>query len=96
MKGRTELFLHNSFMTALQQVVAMAAAFIIPRILMSVYGSEINGFIVSVTQFISYFVLVEAGISGASIYALYKPLADNNITAINSIVSAAKKFYQTS
>lgn len=96
MKGRTELFLHNSFTTALQQVVAMASAFVIPRILMSIYGSEINGFIVSVTQFISYFVLVEAGISGASIYALYKPLADNNITVINGIISAAKKFYQTS
>ena len=96
MKGRTELFLHNSFTTALQQVVAMISAFVIPRILMSVYGSEINGFIVSVTQFISYFVLVEAGISGASIYALYKPLADNDIPAINGIISAAKKFYQTS
>lgn len=96
MKGRTELFLHNSLAMALQQLVAMVAAFIIPRILLSVYGSEINGFIVSVTQFISYFVLVEAGISGASIYALYKPLADNNIPAINGILSAAKKFYQTS
>lgn len=96
MKGRTELFLHNSFTMALQQIVAMASAFIIPRILLSVYGSEINGFIVSVTQFISYFVLVEGGLSGASIYALYKPLADNNIPAINGILSAAKKFYQTS
>lgn len=96
MKGRTELFLHNSVTMALQQIVAMATAFIIPRILLSVYGSEINGFIVSVTQFISYFVLVEAGISGASIYALYKPLAEHNIPAINGILSAAKKFYQTS
>ncbi len=96
MKGRTELFLHNSFTMALQQIVSMVAAFIIPRILLSVYGSEINGFIVSVTQFISYFVLVEAGISGASIYALYKPLAEHNIPAINGILSAAKKFYQVS
>ncbi len=96
MKGRTELFLHNSFTMALQQVVAMGAALIIPRILLSVYGSEINGFVVSVTQFISYFLLVEAGISGASIYALYKPLAERNIVAINGILSAAKKFYQTS
>ncbi|MBO4707556.1 MAG: hypothetical protein J5594_03230 [Elusimicrobiaceae bacterium] len=96
MKGRTELFLQNSFTMAMQQIVAMVSAFIIPRVLLTVYGSEINGFIVSVTQFISYFVLVEAGISGASIYALYKPLADNDIPAINGILSAAKKFYQTS
>ncbi len=96
MKGRTELFLHNSLAMAIQQVAAMVSAFIIPRILLSVYGSEINGFVVSVTQFISYFVLVEAGISGASTYALYKPLAEQNFSAINGILSAAKKFYQTS
>ena len=96
MKGRTELFLHNSLSMALQQVIAMVSAFVIPRVLLSVYGSEINGFVVSVTQFISYFVLVEAGISGASVYALYKPLAEHNIPAINGILSAAKKFYQTS
>ena len=95
-KGRTELFLHNSATMALQQVIGMLAAFVIPRILLSVYGSEINGFVVSVTQFISYFALVEAGISGASIYALYKPLADKDVPAINAILSAAKKFYQTS
>ena len=96
LKGRTELFVHNSAMMAFQQVIGMVTAFIIPRVILTVYGSEINGFVVSVTQFISYFVLVEAGISGASIYALYKPLAEHNIPAINGILSAAKKFYLTS
>lgn len=95
-QGRTVLFVHNSITMALQQVIGMVSAFIIPRVLLSVYGSEINGFVVSVAQFISYFTLVEAGISGASVYALYKPLADRNIGTINSIISAAKRFYQTS
>lgn len=80
-------------MMALQQIVAMLVTFFIPRILLSVYGSEINGLVVSITQFISYFLLVEAGISGASVYALYKPLADNDIPRINAILSAARHFY---
>ncbi|WP_428066285.1 lipopolysaccharide biosynthesis protein [Candidatus Proelusimicrobium volucris] len=71
----------------------MLAAFIIPRIIITTYGSDINGIVTSVTQFIAYFVLVEAGISGASIYALYKPLAEKNISSINGILSASKKFY---
>ena len=96
MKGRTELFLHNSTAMALQQVIAMITALIIPRILLLAYGSEINGFIVSITQFISYFMLVEAGLSGASVYALYKPLANEDVPAITGILSAARKFYQTS
>ena len=34
--------------------------------------------------------------SGAAIYALYKPLADRDHKAINEIVSAAKRFYTQS
>jgi hypothetical protein len=57
------------------------------------YGSEINGLVSSISQFIAYFNLVEAGLSGAAVYALYKPLADNDHKAINGVVSAANKFY---
>lgn len=90
---RTKFFINNSIAMAMQQIVNIAVAFIIPRFLITAYGSEINGLIVSITQFIFYFSLVEAGISGASVYALYKPLAEKNINAINGIVSASRRFY---
>lgn len=93
MKSRTEYFFHNSSAMALQQLVAMLTAFFIPRILLEAYGSEINGLVVSITQFVTYFLLVEGGLSGASIYALYKPLAENDIPRINAILSATRNFY---
>lgn len=71
----------------------MLAGFITPLVMLKVYGSEINGLVSSINQFIVYFSLVEAGLSGAAIYALYKPLANNDHKAINGVVSAAKKFY---
>lgn len=91
--SRTKFFVNNSMAMALQQIVNVAVAFIVPRFLITAYGSEVNGLIVSVTQFIFYFSLVEAGISGVSVYALYKPLAEKDINAINRIVSASRKFY---
>lgn len=91
--SRTGLFINNSITMALQKAVMMLAAFIIPRIIITTYGSDVNGLVVSVTQFVAYFVLVEAGISGASVYALYKPLADKNLPAINGILAASKRFY---
>lgn len=94
--SRTKKFLYNSGATALMQVVTMLVGFIIPRIMLTAYGSEINGLVSSITQFISYFNLVEAGLAGAAIYALYKPLADNDYKAINGVISAAKKFYTQS
>lgn len=91
--NRTKLFMRNSFTTALLQIVTMIVGFITPRIMLSQYGSEINGLVSSVSQFVSYFSLVEAGLSSAAIYALYTPIAQKDHRSINSIVTAAKSFY---
>lgn len=91
--SRTEKFFKNSITTALNQVAVMVAGFIVPRIMLTCYGSEINGLVTSVTQFISYFNLVEAGLASAATYALYKPLADNDNARISAIVSASRRFY---
>lgn len=94
--GRTQRFFYSTISTAFYQVIVMIAGFITPRIMLKYYGSEINGLVSSINQFIVYFNLVEAGLSGAAIYALYKPLADRDHKAINEIVSAAKRFYTQS
>ena len=91
--SRTAKFLKNSASTALMQAVTMFVGFFIPRIMMGVYGSEINGLISSISQFIAYFNLVETGIAGAAVWALYKPLAEHNNKVINSIIVATKNFY---
>ncbi|MGL5153277.1 MAG: hypothetical protein ACRC7N_22175, partial [Clostridium sp.] len=91
--NRTQKFLYNSGSTAIMQIVVLITGFITPRIMLSVYGSEINGLVSSITQFIAYFNLVEAGLASAATYALYKPLSDKDNKAINGVVSATKKFY---
>lgn len=94
--SRTKKFFFNSMATAIMHIVTILAGFIIPRIMIEYYGSEINGLVSSINQFIAYFNLVEAGLSGAAIYALYKPLADDDHKAMNAIISAAKLFYTQS
>lgn len=91
--NRTKHFFYNTISTGFYQAIIMIAGFITPRIMLKYYGSEINGLVTSINQFIVYFNLVEAGLSSAATYALYKPLAEKNYKAINAIVSAAKKFY---
>lgn len=93
---RTKKFMYNTIATAMYQIVVMLVGFITPRILLQYYGSEINGLVSSINQFITYFSLVEAGIAGAAVYSLYKPLAENNNDKISAIVSASKKFYEQS
>lgn len=94
--SRTEKFIKNTFTTGLYQIVLMLSGFILPKVMLSYYGSEINGLVTSIAQFIQYITLVEAGLSGAAVYALYKPLADNDTREISRVVVATKKFYAKS
>lgn len=94
--NRTRKFLYNSFFAACYELVILLAGFITPKIMLNIYGSEINGLISSISQFIVYFNLVEAGLSGAAIFALYKPLADGNHEKISGIVVATQKLYTQS
>lgn len=91
--SRTTKFMYNSVATAVYQVCVMIVGIITPRVLLSAYGSEINGLVSSINQFITYFSLVEAGIAGAAVYALYRPLAEEDQNEINAVVSASRKFY---
>lgn len=90
---RTKTALFNSISTAIFQIVLILSGFVIPRIMITIYGSEINGLVSSLTQFISYFALVEAGLGGAAIFALYKPLAANDTEEINLVLSSSRRFY---
>lgn len=92
-RNRTQSFALNSFFSIVNQFVVMIVGFIIPRLMLTYYGSETNGLVSSIMQFINYFTIVEAGLSGAAIFSLYKPLSDNNIVGINGIVSSAKHYY---
>jgi len=91
--SRTKRFFYSTVTTALYQLVLLAAGFVVPKVMLTFYSSEINGLVTSITQFITYFNLVEAGLSGAMVYALYKPLAAGDAKEISAVVVAAKKFY---
>lgn len=91
--NRTKLAIYNMSASMLQNILTLFSGIIVTKIILYTYGSEINGLTSSISQFISYFTLLEAGLSGASIYALYKPLAERNVNAINGIVSATNKYY---
>lgn len=93
---RTKQALINTVSSILLQVVLAISGIIVPRFFTELYGSSVNGLVSSISQFISYLNLVEAGISAAGMVALYKPLADKDMVGINGVFSAANKFYKQS
>ena len=64
--------LRNSLVGFGSQIIVLILGFIVPRIIMTHYGSDTNGLMNTITQIFTYMALLEAGISQASRNALYK------------------------
>ncbi len=90
MRGKKTVI--NTIMGLFQEVISIISALILPRLILSFYGSKYNGLINSITQFLSCAVLLRSGIGGATRAALYKPLANKNQDEINSIIKATDIF----
>lgn len=89
---RSKKTIINTTMSLIEEIVAIICAFILPKLILSYFGSKYNGLITSITQFLSCAVLLRLGIGGATKAALYKPLSTNDKKEIDSIINATDIF----
>lgn len=90
----TRITLLNIVSSLLLQVISIISGFIVPRIILSCFGSSINGLTASIGQFLSYISLIEGGITGVIAANLYKPLVEKDKDKLNSILATARLFYR--
>lgn len=83
----------NSVASIVQQIITLICGLIVPQMILSAYGSAVNGTIASVTQFISVTSLIQGGVTSATRVALYKPMADNNIEDASIVYRTSQKFF---
>ena len=76
------------------QIIYIIYGFVIPKIIINKFGSNINGLVTSITQFLSYITLLESGVGPVVKAALYKPLARQDKNVINGILKTADKFFK--
>lgn len=91
-KSRTKRAFLNVATSIAGEFVSLACGLILPRLILSNYGSAYNGITQSISQFISYISLMKAGIGGATAVALYKPLAENDNQKISEVLAATEEF----
>lgn len=84
----------NSLSSLALQAVTTISGLIIPRLIISKLGSDVNGLVSSLTQFLNFVALLEGGLSAVIMANLYKPIAENDHEKINSIVKTTQKFYR--
>lgn len=91
---RNKLLVYNSVITIFMQIVTMVCGLILPRAILSAFGSDVNGLVNSIVQFLSFITLLDGGLGGVIRAAYYKPLADNNTESISEIFATSNKFYR--
>lgn len=84
----------NIFSSLLIQVLTVISGLILPKLILSSFGSEVNGLVSSITQFLSFISLLEGGLGAVVLAELYKPIEEKNINKINIIVNIAEKFFK--
>ena len=89
---RSKKALINSISSLLSQLVTIICGFVLPRLILSQFGSSYNGITSSITQFLNCVILLRAGVGGVTRAALYKPLADGDNNQISGIVNATQQF----
>ena len=86
--------LFNFISSILNRVVILALGFILPRIIIEHYGSDINGLTNTIIQIFTYLSLLEAGIGSATRNILYAHLKNDDKDSISKIMSISKRYYQ--
>ncbi len=92
--SRKKKLVLNSAASLLYQVTTLICGFIVPKLILSYFGSEINGLVNSITQFLSIISFCELGVGAVVQSALYKPIADKNEIEMSKIVTSANNFFR--
>jgi O-antigen/teichoic acid export membrane protein len=92
---RSKKVLYNVVTSFWLQIITIICGFIVPKLIIVNFGSDVNGLISSITQFLGYIVLLEAGVGGVARSALFKPLAVYDQNKISGIIKATRNFFRS-
>lgn len=90
---RKRRLIYNTVTSLLNQIVAVICGFILPRLILNYFGSEVNGLTNSIQQFLHIIAFLDLGVGAVVKSSLYKPLAERNNHEISAIIKSARKFF---
>ncbi|CDA34175.1 eps11R [Firmicutes bacterium CAG:536] len=91
---RKLLLAKNTVASLIAQITTLICGFILPRLFLQHYGSEVNGLVNSISQFLSVIAFLELGVGAVVQSSLYKPLAEKDNQQISKVMVSANKFFQ--
>ena len=93
-KSRSGAVKLNVISGFVHEFVVIVFGLVVPRIVLSYFGSAYNGLLNSIVQFMSFSVVLRSGLGVVTNAALYKPLAQGDMQTVSGIMVATDKFMQ--
>lgn len=93
MRNKSKLF-YNTLTSLILEITNVICGFILPRLILSHYGTEVNGLVSSINQFLTVITLLDCGVGAVVISTLYQPIAVMDINKISQIFSSANHFFK--
>ena len=83
---------YSIIFTSIYELVVFISSLILPRLILATYGSEYNGIVSSISQFLGIVSILRIGIAGATRVELYKSLNNNDIEQTSRIIKSTELY----
>ena len=91
---RTQKLKYTILASIIYQIIAIICGFILPRVILKMYSSEVNGLVNSITSFLNIITFLDLGVGTVVCSSLYSPLAKKDNVEISKIYKSASKYFK--
>ena len=84
----------NTFTPLFAQLVNVVFGFVMPRLILEHFGSEVNGLTQSIKQFLGIITFLDLGVGQVVRSALYRPLSYGDDGQISRVMASGRRFYR--
>lgn len=84
----------NTITSILFEIVTIICGFVTPKLILNNFGSEVNGLVSSISQFLGFVTLADCGVGSVVQAAFYKPLAEKDDAQISCIFVSSERFFR--
>lgn len=91
---RSKRAIYNIITNLILQVATILYGFVVPKVIIDTFGSDVNGLVTSITQFLGYITFLESGFGPVVKAMLYNVIAKKDHRSIAGILKTAEKFFR--
>lgn len=90
---RSKRALLNIIIALIYEMFLIVMGIVIPKLIIGAYGSDVNGLTSTINNVLAILNLIQAGAVGASIFQMFKPVAEKDYETQGKILASSRKYF---